>query len=62
MMFLIITSKRIKLQSRAKSQIVGNFFALLYLMKNIGLDFIEILTPEVNMFLSRSHLDFFSRN
>ena len=25
----------------------------------IGLDLIEILTPEVNMFLSRSHLDFF---
>ena len=31
-MFLIRTSKQIKLQSCAKSQIVGNYFALLYLI------------------------------
>ena len=30
--FLIITSKRLKLQSRAKSQIIGNSFALLYVL------------------------------
>ena len=46
--YKLITSKRLKLQSRAKSQIVGNSFALLYLMSffKIGLELIEILPPE----------------
>ena len=51
-MFLIVTSKRIKLQSPAKSQTVGNSFTLLYLMWifNIGWDSTEILLPEVEQF------------
>ena len=46
--YKLITSKRLKLQSCAKSQIVGNSFALLYLMSffKIGLELIEILPPE----------------
>ena len=49
-MFLIITSKRIALEIRAKSQIVENSFPLLYLMKllKIDIDLIKILPLEVN--------------
>ena len=51
-MFLIITFKRIKLQSRSKSQIVGNCFAvpdLMWFLK-IGWDLPKIYLPEVKTF------------
>ena len=46
--YKLITFKRLKLQSCAKSQIVGNSFALLYLMSffKIGLELIKRSPPE----------------
>ena len=48
--YKLITSKRLKLESCAKSQIVRNSFALLYLVWffKIGLELIKILPPEVD--------------
>ena len=51
-MFLIITSKRIKLQSCAKSQIAGNSLAipdLIWFLK-LGKELAEVLPPEVQLF------------
>ena len=51
-MFLIITFKQIKLQSRAKSQIAGNSLAisdLIWFLK-IGSEMAEELPPEVELF------------
>ena len=52
LMFLIITSKRIKLQSRANCQIAGNSFAILNLMSflKIGWDLTKIRPLKVTRF------------
>ena len=57
-MFLILTSERMKLQSRIKSQIVENFLAFLDLMwfLKIGVDLPEIEPPEVKSFFYFSFL------
>ena len=54
-MFFIIISKQIKLQSRAKSQIAENSFAVPDLMSffKIGCDLTEILPIEVDPFFIR---------
>ena len=51
-MFLIVTSKQKKIQSRANSQIAGNSFAIPDLIQflKIGCKFDEILSPEVDLF------------
>ena len=62
-MVLIITSKQIKLQSCAKSQIVENSFALPYLMwfLKIGWDLDEILPLEVELFFQKKNFDYFCK-